>query len=406
MSSRVQRRPSRAATQMAGVAAAGTLAAGRMRYSSAMNARRSAFYSAVTVPAAGERAYATEEQEIASLFEKIGQLQEAAVLPDVTGDLDEINALVGTLPYDLQVVRQRGFVHEAQLDEQISSLAGRWDLVHERVSDALYKQQGELVEACNRLLDTVDRLYEPTATQATVDGCWAEVRSLQSRIQSAHDGLTNMYDDFGDELERIESQIDRIQWMLDQVEAAKFRLYQGEAPVVVSSARWIQDGDDVGPSGLLYLTDQRILFEQKEEIATKKVLFVKLDKETVHELLFEAPVSAIEAIKTGEERTGFLALGKVEVLELVFDHTAELSGAVLHLQKDDAQEWESLVGRVKSGQIDRARTEGASAEAVSLDQARTELPTNCPNCSAPLDQTVVRGMTSVSCQYCGTAIQI
>jgi hypothetical protein len=391
---------------MAGAAAATALAARRVQYGATMNARRSNFYTSVAVPAAGAQTYASEEEEISALFEKIGQLQESATLPTVTGDLDEINTLVSTLPYDLQAVRQRGFVHEAQLEQQINGLAQRWDPIHERVADALYDQQGDLVEACNRLLDTVDRLYEPSATQATVDSCWAGVRSLQSRIEAAHNSLTAMYDSFGDELEQIESQIERIEWMVDQVEAARFQLYQGEAPVRAAKAQWIQKGDDEGPTGLLYLTDQRILFEQKEEVATKKVLFVKLEKETVHQLLFEAPVSAIETIKTGEQRKGFLALGKVEVIELVFDHTAEISGAVLHLQKDDAQTWESLIGRVKSGEIDRARTEGAAAEAVMLDEARAELPTNCPNCNAPLDQALVRGMTSINCQYCGTVIQI
>jgi hypothetical protein len=391
---------------MAGAAAAGALAARQVRYGAGMNARRSNFHTTVAVPAAGAQTYASEEEEISALFEKIGQLQEAAMLPAVTGDLDEINTLVSTLPHELQAVRQRGYAHEAQLEEQIDGLAQRWDPIHESVADALYVQQGDLVEACNRLLDTVDRLYEPSATRATVDSCWAGVRSLQSRIEAAHNSLTAMYDSFGDELERIESQIERIEWMLDEVEAAKFQLYQGEAPVWAAKAQWIQQGDDEGPTGLLYLTDQRILFEQKEEVATKKVLFVKLEKETVHQLLFEAPVSAIEAIKTGEQRKGFLALGKVEVIDLTFDHTAQISGAVLHLQKDDAQTWESLIGRVKSGEIDRARTEDAAAEAVMLDEARAEIPTNCPNCNAPLDQALVRGMTSISCQYCGTVVQI
>lgn len=377
-----------------------------MRYGAAMNARRSTFYSAVAVPAAGTQSYSSEEEEIAALFEKIGQLQETATLPDVSSDLDEINAAVSRLPFDLQAVRQRGFVHERQLDEQLSGFAQRWNPIHEQVGDALYTQQGNLVEASNRLLDTIDRLYEPSATRATVDSCWAGVRSLQSRIEAAHRSLTDMYDDFGEELQQAEAQIDGIEWMLDQVESATFRLFQSEAPVAVASAQWIRDGDDEGPTGLLYLTDQRVLFEQKEEVATKKVLFVKLEKETVHELLFEAPVSAIDSMKTGEQRKGFLGLGKAEVLELAFDHTAELSGALIHLQKDEAETWESLIGRVKSGEIDRARTDGAAAEAELLDDARAEVPTNCPNCNAPLDQTVLRGMTSVTCQYCGTAIQI
>lgn len=354
----------------------------------------------------GERTYASEEDEIAALFEKIGQLQEAAMLPAVTEDLDEANALMSRLPHDLQAVRQRGFAHEAQLEGQIAGLAQRWDPLHERVSDTLFNQQTELVEACNRLLDTVDRLYESSATQATVDSCWAGVQSLQSRIEASHKSLTEMYDEFGDEIEKIERTLDRVEWMLEQVEAAKFQLYQGEAPIRVAGAQWIQQGDDSGPTGLLYLTDQRILFEQKEEVVTEKFLFVKLKKETVHEFLLEAPVSSIQEIKVGEQREGFLALGKVEVLDLLFDHTAQFSSALFHLDKDDVQTWEATIGRVKSGQIDRARTEDAAAQVEELDEARAEIPTNCPNCNAPLDQTLVRGMTSIDCQYCGTTIQI
>jgi len=371
-----------------------------------MQTRRSNFSAHISVPAAGAQAYASEEDEISDLFEKIGNLQEAAMLSAVSEDLDDLNALVSSLPFDFQAVRQRGFVHQAQLDEQITALVGRWEPLHEQVSDALYRQQTDLVEAANRLLDTVDRLYEPSASRATVDSCWAGIRALQSRIEKAHRTLTGTYDDFGDELEKIGATIDRVEWMLDQVEAAKFQLYQGEAPLRAASAQWIQQGDDEGPSGVLYLTDQRILFEQKEEVTTEKFLFVKLKKETVHEFKFDAPVSSIEEIKVGEQREGFLSLGKVEVLELRFDHTAEFSGALFHLKKDDVQTWEMWIGRVKSGEIDRARTEEAAAEAEELDEARREIPANCTNCAAPLDQTFVRGMTSITCPYCGTVIQI
>jgi hypothetical protein len=99
-------------------------------------------------------------------------------------------------------------------------------------------------------------------------------------------------------------------------------------------------------------------------------------------------------------------MGKVEVLEMVFDHTAQYSSALFHLEKDDAETWEAMIGRVKSGGMDQARTEEAVAEAEALDEARAEIPTNCPNCNAPIDQSIVRGMTSITCAYCGTVIQI
>lgn len=390
---------------MAAGAVVGALAS-RAAFGSARRSRRTAFQSTIAVPAAASLSFASEEDEIADLFEKIGNLQEAAMLSAIGDDLDEMNALTSSLPHDLQSVRQRGYVHEAQLEGLISDLVAQWESLDDRVSDALYRQQTDLVEAANRLLDTVDRLYEATAGRATVDSCWAGVRALQSRIEAAHRSLTGTYDDFGDELEEIGSLIDRVEWMLDQVESAKFRLLQGEAPLRAASAEWVRQGEDDGPNGILYLTDQRILFEQKEEVTTKKVLFIKLKTETLHEFMFEAAVSSLEEIKVGEQRDGFLGLGKTEILELRFDHTAQHSSALFHLKADQAETWEGLIGRARSGDIDKALTGEAAVEAEALDEARSEIPTNCPNCSGPLEATLVRGMTSISCPFCGTVIQL
>jgi hypothetical protein len=403
------RRPVRRTVSPVGAAAAGAVVgalASRAAFGSARRSRRTAFQSTIAIPAARSLSFANEEDEIADLFEKIGNLQEAAMLSAVSDDLDEMNALTSSLPHDLQSVRQRGYVHEAQLEGLISDLVGQSESLDERVSDALYRQQTDLVEAANRLLDTVDRLYEASAGRATVDSCWAGVRALQSRIEAAHQSLTGMYDDFGDELEEVGSVIDRVEWMLDQVESAKFRLLQSEAPLRAASAEWVRQGEEDGPNGILYLTDQRVLFEQKEKVTTKKILFVKLKTEMLHEFMFEAPVSSIEEVSVGEQRDGFLGLGKTEILELRFDHTAQYSSALFHLKSAKAEKWEGLIGRARSGDIDKARTGEAVIEAEALDEARSEIPTNCPNCSGPLEATAVRGMTSISCPFCGTVIQL
>ena len=42
-------------------------------------------------------------------------------------------------------------------------------------------------------------------------------------------------------------------------------------------ATWQKGGED-NPQGILYLTDQRLLFEQKQEIGAKKVLFITTEK--------------------------------------------------------------------------------------------------------------------------------
>lgn len=370
-----------------------------------MASRQTTFYQTIAVPAAGY-SYSSMDEEVSSLFETIGKLQEAAMLPAVGQDLDDLNVLVTQLPADLKQIRQRGYVHQAQLDEQVENLVNKWNTLYEQVADSLYTRQTELVDGANQLLDVVDRLYEPGASQSTVESCWAGVRALQSRIEAAHKSLVGMYDGLSEELDKIEKGIDRIEWTLNELETAKFQLYEGEAPVRAASALWVRQGDDQGEQGILYLTDQRVIFEQKEEKTTEKFLFISIKKETIHEFRFDAQVKAIEDVKKKETSGGLLGLGKEESLELLFDHTTNLAGALLKLLKDDVDTWIGLINRVKSGEIDGERTSGAKEEAKELDAARKEIPTNCPNCSAPIDATVFRGVPQITCRYCGSVIQI
>jgi len=35
-----------------------------------------------------------------------------------------------------------------------------------------------------------------------------------------------------------------------------------------------------------------------------------------------------------------------------------------------------------------------------------EAPTKCPNCGGVIDQAVLRGMDSITCEYCGSVIRL
>ena len=150
---------------------------------------------------------------------------------------------------------------------------------------------------------------------------------------------------------------------------------------------------------MLYLTDQRVIFEQKEEVATKKVLFIATQKETVQELIFAVPVHQVEEAKASDK--GFL--GRKQLLELLFAPEADLGGALLHLRGADNEEWVGLIGRVKSGEIANERTKPKDEEVV--EQVRN-VPTKCPTCGATLAADLARGMHEITCEYCGSVIRI
>jgi hypothetical protein len=154
-----------------------------------------------------------------------------------------------------------------------------------------------------------------------------------------------------------------------------------------------------GPEGVLYLTDERLIFEQKENIATKKVLFITTEKEKVQDLVFEVPVGQIDEVKTRQK--GFL--GHKEMMELLFAPEADLSGATLRLRDSDNEEWARLIGRVKSGEIAKERTRPKDEAAI---EAARSAPTKCATCGATLSVEITRGMREITCEYCGSVMRL
>jgi hypothetical protein len=370
-----------------------------------MQARHSTFYGAMAALPLGTQAFATWESEVSQLFGSIGKLQEAALLPTVGQDLDEINILVNSLAADLESVRQRGYAHQAQLDAQVADLVSRWDRLYESVAEMLLRRQTELVDGANRLLDHVDLLYQPGATRDTVNSCWAGVRALQQRVEAAHQSLVGMYDGLSAELGKIETILARTGWMLDQVEAAKFRLLQGEGPLRAASARWIRDAKGAGESGILFLTDQRVLFEQNEQRITEKFLFIALKRETLHVFRYAFPVSGVLEVQTGPSGSSSVGRSAVESLFVRLDETGPYPSVRFELTHDQAQTWKELIGRVRSREIDNERTKESVTRAEAMDLRIGAMPAHCPSCSAPVDHVVLRGMTEVQCRYCGRMIR-
>jgi hypothetical protein len=156
-----------------------------------------------------------------------------------------------------------------------------------------------------------------------------------------------------------------------------------------------------GPKGILYLTDERLVFERKEEVATKKVLFIATEKETVHELLLEVSIGQIEEIKAQDKKK---FLGRKEMLELLFAPEADFSGATFRLHGGAKNEdWSALISRVKSGEIDKERSRPKDEAVV---EAARSAPTKCTTCGATLPAEIVRGQREITCEYCGSVIRL
>jgi hypothetical protein len=324
-------------------------------------------------------------------------LQSSTLLTNVQSEMAEVDAVLSLLPTEIAQLRTRGYVFRSFLENKASVLSGQWNEVKDRVANEVNQRTRELERDAN----AAER-----ALQQAVDGnishmgrAESAVETLESKVYAARSAIEAMYEPLQQNVNQTHRQVEQTRWLLDQIDEASFELHPVEDPVAACKAQYIED-EDKGPEGVLYLTDERLIFERKEEVATKKVLFITTEKETVQEFIFDVSVGHIDESRASDKKK---FLGRKEMLELLFAPEADLSGVTLRLLDAKNEEWSALIGRVKSGEITKERTQ--PKDEVTEEAARST-PTKCPTCGATLSVEIVRGMNEITCEYCGSVIRL
>jgi hypothetical protein len=350
-------------------------------------------------PAAAPRPAAPSEearQQVERLQSRLNDVQGTLALASVSNELAEIESKLALFATEIEQVRARGYVFRSFLERKAGVLAEQWAPVHQRALRESSARRRELEQEAN----TASTTLRMAASGGAVALARAEssVGTIEAKANAAESAIRALYQPVRENLNQTTRQLEQIRWLLDQLDEAGFQLRPGEDPVAACEAQYMEREKD-GPKGVLYLTDERLLFERKEEVASKKVLFITTEKQKVQELVFELPIGQIEETKTTDKGV----FGHKELLELQFAREADLSGATMRVYGVDNDEWAVLIGRVKSGEIAKERTrpkDEASADAVRA------APTKCPTCGATLSAEVVRGLREISCEYCGSIVRL
>ena len=336
------------------------------------------------------------KDKLAELSSDLGELQESLLLTAVRNDLEDIETTLSLLPVEVEELRTRGYAYRSFLENKIKVMSEQWEETHDRASREVTRRTRELEREAD-VAESAVRLAMG-GRSAQVARAEAAIQSLDHKVNAARSAAEAMYSTLKENAEQTRSQVEKIRWLLDEVDEASFQLHPAEDPIIGCEAQYMEQPKK-GPAGVLYLTDERLVFEQKEEIATKKVLFITTQKETVQQLIFAVSADHIEEVRTSQK--GFL--GHKEMLDLVFSREADLSGAKVRLRNADNDEWARTIGRLRSGEIAKERT-GPKDEAVV--EAVRSTPTKCSTCGATLSVEIVRGMREITCEYCGSVIRL
>jgi phage shock protein A len=333
------------------------------------------------------------------------RLHSQVLLSSLRDRVEDLETKTKGFPQRVKNIRARQYAFESNLENRAEDLRKRWMTIRTNVHAEIKRQAPQLekdiapIEA--QLRQVVARKNNPTLAQPMITRLKADIKNLQDKASAAERSIDGMFDQFQKEANELTKKLDRIEFALTELEQASFSLLPTEGGIRAIKATWIKSGkpskDD--PKGILFITDQRLIFEQKEEVATKKVLFVTTARQKVQNMLFEAPIGALET--TSLSRQG--AIRKQNHLELRFGSASPYPLVTFVISGQDPQEWLAMINRVNSGDFDKTR-------AIELDEEVVErvksAPTVCPNCNAAITQQIMRGMDSINCEYCGSVIRL
>jgi hypothetical protein len=336
------------------------------------------------------------QRELDRVQKDLGDSQEALLLTDVQNDLSEIETTLSLLPTEIEELRSRGYVFRSFLERKVGVMAKQWAEVHDRAVTEITRRTRDLELEAGAAERAVRLAASGQSSQ--VSRAKSAVDALERKVDASRSAVQAIYEPLKENVQQTHTQVEQIGWLLDQIDEASFPLRPVEDPIAACKAQYMETKKE-GPEGVLFLTDERLIFEQKEEIATKKILFIATEKEKVQQLVFDVPIGQVDEAKASDK--GFL--GRKEMMELLFSPEADLSSATLRLFGADNEEWSGLVGRVKSGEI--ANERATPKDEAAVEAARTA-PTKCTTCGATISTEIVRGMREVTCEYCGTVIRL
>ena len=342
--------------------------------------------------------------EISSLQSKINSLQQSVRLTKARDAVEDLQTTVNGMAQRVATLRTRGYFFEKDLENQAQSFVESWALLYPNLQVQINMQSSVLINSLRPIEMQMPQLAAAASSPGMARGLLTSLQSavsqLESKVSAAEQTIEGMYDQFNKQVYTTTKHLDEIEYLVAQLAEASFQLLPSEGGIAAVKAVWCKTGKEQkgDPEGVLYLTDQRIIFEQKEEIATKKVLFVVTQKEKVQKLQLEAPVALVDKVETSKQ--GFLK--NEDHIEIRFASGASVEMAHLHIWQDNAA-WQALINRAKSKDFDKGR-------AVAVDQAAVDkvkaAPTQCPSCGGNITTVVMRGMDSITCEYCGFVIRL
>jgi len=360
---------------------------------------------------------AEHESRMAFLNSRWNSVAGRASLASLYSGMDAMANQLNRLMTGVSDLRARGYRYGRTWEDQIASLQGEWARQREEATRILEDERRNLDTATYDIQNLLNRAAREPGLVTAAD---SRVGDFERNLSAAEQRVNGVYASTSRSAAELSLELTEAETVVEALESASFQLFPEESGLHVCEAEWFARGTDA-LEGMLFLTDSRLLFEQRQEVVTKKVLFFKTEKKMEQELLWYAPIGGIEVV--GMEDKKELLKARKELLILRLEGGDAPQEVTLNLVNARNEDWARLIKRAKEGQFDFERVEvappaaAADAEApvsqtpdaqtapAPAPAAEAPLPTKCPSCGAALP-TIYKGMREIRCAYCDTLVRL
>ena len=285
----------------------------------------------------------TADAQMAALRQAYDQLRRSTDLTQATDTVWRLAREVGGFEARVEALRQGGYVFTQSLANGARNLRDRWP----DTEGAFDRELREVRYDVERSLDRVDdamRYAERAPDEGRIQSAQTEVQSAARRLSEAQRRLARIYERDARDITAMDARLDALEWSVQQLNAASFKLDSGEALIIAAPAEWTETtGDRRDMDGVLYLTDRRVLFEQKERTGAFLGIFGGRDQQA---LTWAVALTDIEDVRA-EDRGIF---GVKDMLYLSLRPGAEPAEITIEVKRSaDNQEWAAFIRQAKAG---------------------------------------------------------
>jgi len=298
--------------------------------------------------------------EVNALQSSLNDLQRRSTFADLQDRIMDLDKEVSRVTSLLESARSKGYAFQKDLDDTIYRTTDLWQVGREKALDLIPQQvpvmQQNLAPLQYQLQQVNASLTNSGLARPLIARTQSQINNLLSTVSQIESNISSSYSEVESNVSKVSSRLSTIHWALTQLDEATYKLAVGEDLVMAVKARWDQEGDD-DPEGILYLTDKRLIFERKEKVATKKVLFVTVSSQMVHEVMIDQPLSSLQGVNA--QNKGLF--GHHDFIEVQFSDP-KLKLVSFHLDGQDSKQWAKWIddGRMNRLADDRATGSGLS----------------------------------------------